>query len=113
MSRLGAYLLVKAEVVPDLREQFDGWYESDHLPEAKQRLRARRAWRFWSDADVPVHYALYEFTGAAEVYERLGSAAGSWLIADFDARWSVGVTRTREVICLVQELHERTDHVDP
>lgn len=105
MSRPGALLMVRA-VVPDPadREAFDRWYAEEHLPDAVAAFGARRAFRAWSELDPSVHWAVYELDGVEVGRAILGSAALQELIAEFDRRWAGRVTRTRELVRLVQDL---------
>ena len=99
-----SYLLVRATVADaEERRKFDHWYETDHLPLAKQKFQAEHAWRFWSRSEPTVHYALYEFRSSEHLRERTKSEDLKILIADFDRNWP-NVQRTREFIDLVQDL---------
>jgi hypothetical protein len=99
-----AYFMVRA-VVADaaLREPFDRWYATDHLPRALADFGAEKAWRFWSAAEAGVHYAVYRFADKARLDAALASAAFKALVADFDRNWPSGVTRTREILTLADE----------
>jgi hypothetical protein len=97
--------LVRAEVREDLRVDFDRWYESEHLPQVCEILDARSARRSWSAIEPGVHCAFYEF----ETLERLMSLVPSspelkGLVGAFDEAWPDGVTRTREVLEIVQSI---------
>jgi hypothetical protein len=46
-----------AVVKQSLRQKFDQWYSSDHLPRDLAAFKAEKAWRFWSAANASVHYA--------------------------------------------------------
>jgi hypothetical protein len=100
-----AYFLVRA-VVSDasLRKRFDRWYSADHLPRALADFRAEKAWRFWSTAEQGVHYAVYQFADMARLDAALKSDEFKALVADFDRNFPVGVTRTRDILSLVDEL---------
>ena len=43
-----AYLIVRAEVDPSVREGFDTWYQNEHLPDAVKGFNALSAKRGWS-----------------------------------------------------------------
>lgn len=105
MSRAGALLVVRA-VVPDPadRPDFDRWYEEEHLPEAAAAFGALAARRGWSEQDPAVHLAIYELESVEAGRAILGSEALRGLIAAFDRRWGERVTRTRELVRLVQAL---------
>ena len=99
-----AYLVVRAEVAEADRRDFDEWYRSEHLPDAKQAFAAQRAWRGWSRTNPSLHYAYYQFADVAASQAVGDSPAIRKLIAEFDARWGTRVARTREVIEVVGEL---------
>lgn len=105
---MSGILIVRAQVINSaLKQQFDEWYKREHLPDAKRAFGAARAWRAWSDMDAMVHYAFYEFgtvdlARAAAISPQIES-----LIADFDATWGDGITRTREIVERVQTLHDQ------
>jgi hypothetical protein len=99
-----ALLVVRAVVTePSLRERFDHWYSTDHLPRALADFQAEKCWRFWSVAEAGVHYAVYQFVDLARLEAALKSAAFQALVADFDRSWPSGVTRTRDVVTMVEE----------
>ncbi len=60
-----SYLLVRAVVAERLREKFDHWYSTDHLPRALKDFKCEKGWRFWSHAEAGVHYAVYRFADKA------------------------------------------------
>ena len=93
-----AYLIVRAEVDPTVREAFDAWYQNEHLPDAVRAFEARGAWRGWSAVDEGVHVAFYEFADLADVNRVMGSEALKRMIGEFDRHWQGKVTRTREVV---------------
>ena len=93
-----AFLIVRAEVDPSVRDAFDAWYRDEHLPDAVRAFRALGAWRGWSDVDDRVHMAFYEFDTLADVNRVMESDAIRDLIAEFDRKWQGKVTRTREVV---------------
>ena len=99
----GACLMVRA-VLADAadRDAFDRWYREEHLPEAAAAFAARRAWRCWSLTDPQVHYAFYELASAAQAQALEGSAPLAALVAEFDRHWAGRVSRTREVMALME-----------
>ena len=100
-----AYFVVRAQVLDvALKEDFDHWYQKEHLPDAKTAFNARRAWRGWSDVDATVHYAYYEFNDLASARAVLGSDALKRLAAEFDQVWSDNVMRSREVVEVIQNI---------
>jgi hypothetical protein len=98
-----AFFLVRAVVAENLRDKFDHWYSTDHLPRALADFKAEKCWRFWSAADKGVHYAVYQFADMARLDAALASDAFKALVADFDRNWPSGVTRTRDKLVLAEE----------
>ncbi len=98
------YLMVRS-VVSDaaLREKFDRWYSTEHLAWAIDVLQAEKGWRFWSTIDAGVHVAVYQFAEGRDVEAALRSDGFKELAADYDRTWPVGVTRTRDILNLVEE----------
>jgi hypothetical protein len=95
-------------VVPNVddRKAFDHWYETDHLPLVMSKMNITQAWRFWSQSDPSVHYALVEFPDMTELREATISDGFKFALADYDRVWgSKGVTRTRDIIEGVQHRH--------
>jgi hypothetical protein len=98
-----AFFLIRAVVAEHLRDKFDHWYSADHLPWAIKIFKCEKAWRFWSEVEEGVHYAVYRFADKAACDAALGSDAFKELVADFTRTWPEGVTRTRDVVTLVEE----------
>ena len=106
-----AVLVVRSVISdPSLREPFEHWYRTDHLPRAIADLGAEKAWRLWSDSDPGVHYAVYRFADMARLKAGMGSAGFQALVADYDRTWPAGVMRTREVLSLIEVAARRHDH---
>ncbi len=99
-----AYFVVRAVVEQPLRQKFDRWYSASHLPMARGEFKAEKCWRFWSALDPSVHYAVYQFPDMARLDAALKSDGFKMLVADFDQAWPSGVTRTRDMLNLVEEL---------
>ena len=99
-----AFLIVRAEVDPSVRDAFDTWYQNEHLPDAVKSFSAAGAWRGWSDVDDNVHIAFYEFADLAAVNAVMASDALKRMISEFDRNWQGKVTRTREVVESVQAI---------
>ena len=97
-----AYFMVRAVVEERLREKFDHWYATDHLPWALKDFKAEKAWRFWSTLEPGVHYAVYQFADAAKLQAAMRDDILKPLIADFDKNFPT-VTRTRDNLLLAQE----------
>ena len=98
-----SFFLVRAVVIEPLRGKFDHWYSTDHLPRALNDFKAEKCWRFWSEVEQGVHYAVYQFADKAACDAALASDAFKELVADFNRSWPEGVTRTRDVVTLVEE----------
>ena len=98
-----AYFVVRSVVEERLREKFDHWYSTHHLPMALSEFKAEKCWRFWSTADASVHYASYQFADMAQLDAALASDGFKRLVADFDEAWPHGVSRTRDKLNLVEE----------
>ena len=101
MSR--AYFIVRAVVAAPLRERFDHWYATDHMPSAHAAFNSEKCWRLWSAREPGVHYAVYRFADLAAADAALNAESFKALVADFDRAWPSGVTRTRDVLSEVEE----------
>jgi len=101
MSRV--HFIVRAVVAPQLREKFDAWYAAEHLPWACRVFQCESAWRGWSALEEGVHYAVYQFADKAACDRALAEPEFKEMIADFNKSWPEGVTRTRDVVTLVEE----------
>jgi len=99
-----AYFMVRSVVEGRLRQDFDQWYSTHHLPMALADFKAEKCWRFWSAAEPGVHYAMYRFPDMAPIDAALASAAFKNLVADFDRACPSGVTRSRDKHALAEEL---------
>jgi hypothetical protein len=91
-------LLVVRSVVanPADRAGFDRWYATDHMPKAIRMLGALEGWRFWSESDPALHYAVYRYASLESLTQR-DDANRLALMAEYEATWP-GVTRTREIL---------------
>jgi hypothetical protein len=89
---------------PNLHDKFDRWYGTDHLPRALVDFKAEKAWRAWSATDPTVHYAYYQFADMDALNVCLKSAAFRGLVEDYDRSFPAGVTRSRELLMLAEEL---------
>ncbi len=98
-----AFFVVRATVADtSLRARLDRWYSTDHLPWAVRVFQAEKAWRLWSDRDPSVHVAVYQFADKGRLEAALQSEDFKALVADFDRSWPSGITRTRELLTLVE-----------
>jgi hypothetical protein len=99
-----AVLIVRAVVDPNRRDDFDTWYENEHLPDAHKAFSPLSANRGWCKDDPNTHIAVYEFSSLGEATKAIESQAIKELIIEFDRHWDGFVTRTREVIEFKQSL---------
>ena len=97
-----AYFMVRAVVAEPLRQKFDHWYATDHLPWAFKDFKAEKAWRFWSTLDAGVHYAVYQFADQAKLDAAMKGDVLKALIADFDENFPT-VARTRDFLTMAEE----------
>jgi hypothetical protein len=99
-----AFFMVRAQVDAKLKKNFDRWYQDEHLPDALKAFKAKRAWRGWSEVDPNVHFAVYEFDDVARAKAIPGSDAIKPLIAEFDRMWGDKVTRSRDIVEVIQRV---------
>lgn len=100
---MSAWFIVRAQLVDaSVKDAFDRWYRDEHLPEAVRDFKAQRGWRGWSALDPMVHYAYYEFETLEQAQAIPGSGVIQRLVAEFDRAWGDKVTRTRDIVELVQ-----------
>lgn len=99
-----AYLIVRAEVDPSIRDAFDTWYENEHLPDAHRQFKTVSAKRGWSSLVDNVHIAFYEFPDLATADALVSSDTMKSFIAEFDRNWGDKVQRTRETLEFSQTL---------
>ena len=95
---MAAYLIVRAEVDSSVRDAFDTWYESEHLPDALKAFNALSAKRGWSSVEANVHIAFYEFADLDAANTLINSDILKSFIAEFDRHWAGKVDRTRELV---------------
>jgi hypothetical protein len=96
------FFIVRAVVAPPYRERFDHWYSTEHVPMALDVFKCRKAWRFWSEAEEGVHVAAYEFADSAALEAALASDGFKDMVAEFNAAWPEGVTRSWDKLRLVE-----------
>ena len=98
-------LLVVRATLANLRDRlaFDDWYHKEHLPDAMKAFGVRSAWRAWSQTEPAVHCAFYRFGSLEDAARATTGTAIEALIAEFDRCWGTKVTRTREVMNVVEE----------
>ena len=68
-----SFFLVRAVVAEPLRDKFDHWYSTDHLPRALADFKAEKCWRFWSHAEAGVRPRIYRFADKAKLDAALAS----------------------------------------
>ena len=102
---MNACFIVRAQVADAaLKDEFDRWYQEEHLPDALKAFNALRAWRGWSEADSSMHYAVYEFKDMATVRAIQGSDPLKRLVAEFDRVWGDRVKRSRDIVEVIQAI---------
>jgi hypothetical protein len=97
------FFMVRSVVTEPLRQKFDHWYSTDHLPRALADFKAEKGWRFWSTADANVHYAVYQFADQAKLDAAMKGDVLKALIADFDRNFPT-VARSRDFLTMAEEL---------
>ena len=95
---MGETLIVRAIVPEELREQFEIWYQEEHLPEAHKAFGSYQAYRGRSSENPKAHFAVYRFKIVGTVSEITLNGILGTLVAKFDERWQGKVTRTREIV---------------
>ncbi|MDA1100476.1 MAG: hypothetical protein O2967_15980 [Proteobacteria bacterium] len=93
-----AYLIVRAEVDPSVKSQFDTWYQTEHLPDAHKAFHAVTAKRGWSSVEPNVHVAYYEFPDLDAANTLINSDIMKGFIKEFDRHWAGKVVRSRELV---------------
>ena len=101
---MSAYLIVRAEVDPSVREGFDTWYQNEHLPDAVKAFKALSAKRGWWEVEDNVHIAFYEFPDANTANNIASSDTIKEFIKEFDRHWEGKVTRSRDVVEFSQKI---------
>ena len=97
-----AFLIVRAEVEPSAKDDFDTWYQDGHLERVARTYGAAGAWRGWSAVDANVHVACYEFADLADVNRVTASDERKRMLGEFARRWQDKATWTREVAETIQ-----------
>ena len=104
-DEMNACFIVRAQVADAaLKDEFDRWYQEEHLPDAHKAFNALRAWRGWSEVDSSMHYAVYEFKDMATVRAIQGSDPLKRLVAEFDRVWGDRVKRSRDIVEVIQAI---------
>jgi hypothetical protein len=102
---MGETLIVRAIVPEELKEQFEIWYQEEHLPEAHKAFGSYQAYRGWSSDNPEAHFAIYRFANVGAINEIAEDGILGNLVAKFDERWQGEVTRTRELVKDKQSLN--------
>ena len=97
------YLIVKSDTKLVNKNQFDHWYEKEHLREAKEAFKAKGAKRGWIK-DSNFHLAIYEFKNSRDAEKAIKSKNLKNLIKKFDKKWENKVHRTRELTEFIQTI---------
>ena len=98
---MSAYLIVKSDTSQINSQDFDYWYENEHLYEAKKKFMAKNAKRGWVQ-NSNFHLAIYEFETIEKAKNAMNSKRLQSLIKKFDKKWDFKVARTRELVNLTQ-----------
>ena len=99
---MSVYLIIKSETNSVNKEDFDDWYNNEHLKEAKKDLGAISAKRGWV-TNNNYHIAIYEFENIKIAEKILKSKNLKLLIKKFDYKWNNKVNRTRELVDIIQK----------
>jgi|TARA_B100001093_G_scaffold20029_1_gene17978 hypothetical protein len=98
-----AYLIVKSDTSLVNQEEFDDWYQVEHLNEANKVLMSLNAKRAWIKG-TKLHLAIYKFKNKKDAEKAISSEGLKMLIQKFDDKWNYKVKRTRELLELSQEI---------
>ena len=98
-----AYLIVKSDTSLVNQEEFDDWYQVEHLNEANKVLMSLNAKRAWIKG-TKFHLAIYKFKNKKNAEKAISSEGLKMLIQKFDDKWNYKVKRTRELLELSQEV---------
>lgn len=98
-----AFLVVRSVVESEAdRPGFDHWYSTNHMPRALALLGAEQGWRFWSQNNPAIHYAVYRYANLSELRMRSRENREA-LMREYEEAWP-GVSRTREALELVDDI---------
>ena len=98
---MSVFLVVKAIVPENIVNDFDTWYENYHLQEAHSAFKSISAFRGWVNSNQ--HHAFYEFKDLDVANKLLKSKELNCMIKEFDRKWDGKVTRTRDILNVVQK----------
>lgn len=89
-------LCVTSTVDPSVLDDFNDWYQREHIPDARRLLQGVRKVTRWRSLTTPNQVTtVYEFESADEVHAALNGDGIKTLIAEFDRLWSGKVERDR------------------
>tara|TARA_B100001778_G_C18071175_1_gene398602 strand:+ start:214 stop:513 length:300 start_codon:yes stop_codon:yes gene_type:complete len=97
-----AFLIVKAKVPNNLIKNFDEWYKKNHLTEAHMNFKSISSFRGWINKNE--HHAFYQFKDLSTAKNILDSKELSLMIKKFDKKWLGNVSRSRELIEIIQKI---------
>ena len=97
-----AFLIVKAKVPNNLIKNFDEWYKKYHLTEAHMNFKSISSFRGWISKNE--HHAFYQFKDLSTAKNILDSKELSLMIKKFDKKWLGNVSRSRELIEIIQKI---------
>lgn len=97
-----AFLVVKAKVPNSHIKIFDAWYKEHHLEEAHTSFKSISSFRGWINKNE--HHAFYQFKDFSSANKILDSKELGLMIKKFDEKWLGKVTRTRELIEIIQKI---------
>lgn len=102
-------LIAQMNVAPEHEDEFNRWYEDEHLPEADQipgfgsdhrRFRAiELEGRYWHYRPDPLYTAMYEIDPGADVLSAINSDEYRAWSADFMSRWRHRTSGEISTIC--------------
>jgi hypothetical protein len=102
-------LIAQMNVQPDSEEEFNNWYNDEHIPQASQiggfgsdhrRFRALEVkGKYWHYRPVPKYTALYEIEAGANIEEAINSDEYRAWSGDFLARWRDRTSGEVSTIC--------------
>ena len=97
-----AFLVVKAIVPNSHIKNFDEWYKEYHLKEAHISFKSISSFRGWINKNE--HHAFYQFIDFATANKILDSKELKLMIKIFDKKWLGKVSRSRELIEIIQKI---------
>ena len=99
---MNVYLIVKAKVPKNIVNEFDEWYQKYHLSDAHFLFKSLKAFRCWINENE--HHAYYKFKNIDIANNVIKGKSLEKLVKIFDKKWQGQVTRSRELIEIIQEV---------